>query len=341
MKRDRIASAARLFRDFSGHQAQAVVTISEPDHDTQLLVGECEGILYNTVRDGKPERYIHEFSESARPLLTAAHDGSRLYLLDGAYTFTDAGITDRKGRKMPNIALVNPRRRSRKTRSAAQKAATRKMIAANRSRRSGGHHTARRKGRGKMPAALAHYWASHGRKTNPSRRRRSSYRRNPIGFDLQGFMSKEVGPAMIGAAGALGVDMLIGMMPTIVPVQFQTGLMRKVAQLAGVLGMGALAGAVVGKRAAESITAGGVTVVLYDMVKGFLVTSFPTLPLSPTATVVVPTTTTAAAATPAATGTAGIGWTSPAMQMPGPMGEYMSEYLSHQGAGMGAIVRAY
>ncbi len=59
-----------------------------------LTVGECDGILYSTVRDGNPEQYIHKFKRSARPLLVASHDGAQLALVGGDFVFTDRGITD-------------------------------------------------------------------------------------------------------------------------------------------------------------------------------------------------------------------------------------------------------
>ena len=59
-----------------------------------LTVGECLGIMYATTRDGKLEKYLHEFKPSARPDLVAKHDGSQLGLIGGDFVFTEAGITD-------------------------------------------------------------------------------------------------------------------------------------------------------------------------------------------------------------------------------------------------------
>ena len=61
-----------------------------------MLVGELDAVLYTTRRDGRLERYIHEFAKKSRPLLAASHDGKQLVLLGGAYDFTEAGIVDRK-----------------------------------------------------------------------------------------------------------------------------------------------------------------------------------------------------------------------------------------------------
>ena len=62
--------------------------------DTVLTVGECDGILYSTIRDGESERYIHKFRNSARPILASSYDGTQLVLIGGDFRFTDRGIVD-------------------------------------------------------------------------------------------------------------------------------------------------------------------------------------------------------------------------------------------------------
>lgn len=54
----------------------------------------CDGILYETVRDGKVEHYVHKFKKGARPVLAAGHDGKSLALIGGKFTFTERGIVD-------------------------------------------------------------------------------------------------------------------------------------------------------------------------------------------------------------------------------------------------------
>lgn len=95
-KNQRIKLAAELFEDFTGHDPEYIDTIDLPIHDVGLIVGECLGIMYETVRDGKREQYVHKFKKKARPVLAASFDGSQLYVLAGAYTFTPAGITDKE-----------------------------------------------------------------------------------------------------------------------------------------------------------------------------------------------------------------------------------------------------
>lgn len=88
--------AAALYEDFTGHVPEVVAEIRKPRYpDAVLVVGDCDGILYTTVRDGRKERYIHEFKASSRPLFCVSPDGKTLYLLGGAFSFTDRGIVDK------------------------------------------------------------------------------------------------------------------------------------------------------------------------------------------------------------------------------------------------------
>lgn len=93
-KEKRLDQAIRLYREFTGMDPEFVDTVELPVHDTGMIIGQCDGVLYTTVRDGKRESYIHEFKKKARPILAVSSDGSQLYLLMGAYRFTDRGIVD-------------------------------------------------------------------------------------------------------------------------------------------------------------------------------------------------------------------------------------------------------
>lgn len=91
-----VDEAAELFESFSGHEAQYVDTLNiEPMPPVVCGIGECLGILYRATRDGKSEDYIHRFRAKARPLFAVSPDGRMLYLLGGAYDFTERGIVDR------------------------------------------------------------------------------------------------------------------------------------------------------------------------------------------------------------------------------------------------------
>lgn len=93
-KKERVAQAVKLYEDFSGHQADEYTPVKMPRVDVAMLIGEVEQIAYNTVRDGKKERYLHKFKASARPMLAASHDGKTLLIIEGDFEFTERGITD-------------------------------------------------------------------------------------------------------------------------------------------------------------------------------------------------------------------------------------------------------
>lgn len=91
-----LRNASKLFKNFTGHKASRKVSIDKPEiPDVLLAVGDVDGILYTTVRDGKQERYIHEFRKTSRPLFCVSPDGKQLHMIGGKYTFTERGIEDR------------------------------------------------------------------------------------------------------------------------------------------------------------------------------------------------------------------------------------------------------
>lgn len=90
-----IDRAAKLYSDFTGHDPEDLGDIQIPDPPrVAIAIGDCEGIIYNVVRDGKFERYIHKFKASARPLFCVSPDGKQLLLIGGDFEFTERGITD-------------------------------------------------------------------------------------------------------------------------------------------------------------------------------------------------------------------------------------------------------
>lgn len=90
------AAAARLFREFTGRDPAAVDFMELPADRTLLAIGPVELIGYRATREGEGSNlYVHRFKRSARPVLAVSHDGRQLYLLAGAYRFTDRGIVDR------------------------------------------------------------------------------------------------------------------------------------------------------------------------------------------------------------------------------------------------------
>ena len=93
--RGQVEKARRLFKDFSGDDPQGLRKVQLRNPKTGLVIGELDGVLYTTVRDGKTEKYIHEFKKRSRPLLIVSSDGDSLHIVGGQYEFTNAGIEDR------------------------------------------------------------------------------------------------------------------------------------------------------------------------------------------------------------------------------------------------------
>lgn len=186
---------------------------------------------------------------------------------------------------MPQVLLVNPsprkgvRKMAKKARSAAQRAATKKLVALNRSRRAG--RAAPKRRRSRVVARKANPIHRAHRAAAPARRRkrragtsvavarrvmRHRRRRNPTGI-MSDVMNMLV-PSAIGGAGALGLDVLMGVLP--LPDTIKTGPMRPVVRIAGAIGLGMLAGHLGSKQMGKQVATGALTVVMYDTLKGLL-----------------------------------------------------------------------
>lgn len=106
---DDVGRAALLYERFTGHDAVPIGKVRVPDlPQVATVIGECDGVLYTTVRDGVTERYKHEFRQADKPLLAVTPDGRQLLLIGGEYDFTELGIVDASDRKH------SPRARSRR-----------------------------------------------------------------------------------------------------------------------------------------------------------------------------------------------------------------------------------
>ena len=93
--RDQVAQAADLYERFSGHNPEEIGKVRIPPiPKVGVAIGEVDGILYSTVRDGQHEKYIHKFRKSDRPIFVVSPDGKQLFLVGGNYTFTERGIVD-------------------------------------------------------------------------------------------------------------------------------------------------------------------------------------------------------------------------------------------------------
>lgn len=121
-------------------------------------------------------------------------------------------------------------------------------------------------------------------KRKPARRTKSKIsrirrtrRRNPARFNVGSFVRGTFMPSATGAVGALGLDVLLGVLP--LPINFQTGPMRPLVKMFGAVVLGMAANMVVSRKTAEQFTAGALTVVLYDVAKGVVQNNFPQIPL--------------------------------------------------------------
>lgn len=95
-RKAQISAAGKLYSEFTGHEAGEVTSVDKPVMpDVMLAIGEIDGVMYSTVRDGVPEKYIHKFKKSCRPVFAVSHDGKQLFMLGGAYDFTERGIIDK------------------------------------------------------------------------------------------------------------------------------------------------------------------------------------------------------------------------------------------------------
>lgn len=95
--RDLIARAKRAYRAFTGMEPTRgkIGVLSFTEADAVVFVpGVCESVVYTTIRDGKRERYIHDFKN--RPVLAISSDGKQAYILAGGYKFTERGFVDTK-----------------------------------------------------------------------------------------------------------------------------------------------------------------------------------------------------------------------------------------------------
>jgi len=174
---------------------------------------------------------------------------------------------------MPNILLVNPRKRKaakrttarrkktvtrKKSRSPAQKAATRKMIAANKRRK---NPVARKKRRITRRKAAAPKRRRSVAKRAPARRRR--YRSNPATLSMRSIQNQLM-DAGTGAVGALGLDVLQGYIP--IPAQWKVGLVGTGVKAMLAIGMGIVASnfKFIRGATANKMVNGALTVVLHD-----------------------------------------------------------------------------
>jgi len=179
---------------------------------------------------------------------------------------------------MSSLMLINPRKRTggrKKPRSAAQKAATKRMLAANRSR-SGGSARPAKKRRKSNPVGLSR--VTRARSTIARSRKRSVRRRNPINLPGIGNLGAMAMTSLQGAGGALLVNTALNYMPFL-PVALSSGNGKYLARAGLAIAVGVFGGKVLPKRVAENMAVGAMTVALHDLLLGLASQAMPTMKL--------------------------------------------------------------
>jgi hypothetical protein len=185
------------------------------------------------------------------------------------------------------LAILNPRRR----RKASAKKRVRKMTAKQlkffgprkgKKKKAKARKVAARAARAARPEVIIVKSNPKGTRTMAAkktrkRRRKAKvfthksgakrYRRNPRSLEA-GFIKNTLLPSAIGAAGAIGADMLLGYLP--VPPMYKTGPIGAALRIGSALVVGAAVGAIAGRESGEEAAAGGVIVTLYQLSRGFI-----------------------------------------------------------------------
>ena len=167
---------------------------------------------------------------------------------------------------MASILLVNPRRRKRRKLSAKQR-----KYFGKRKRRSV-KRVARRRRRSSV--ARVHRRRRRSSVARVHRRRRS----NPSMRGVLGQLKPTIKAGLIGAAGGLGLDLLLGYIKAKLPAQLQSGYGLTATKILGAVGIGMLGNLVLRGRGGD-LARGAMTVVLHDELKALAHSTFPGLQL--------------------------------------------------------------
>lgn len=90
-----IASAISLFRRFREAEPEFLDSHEFKTPKVGMVIGECDGVMYETTHKGKKVKYLHRFKKGSRPLLVSSWDGSQLLFVGGRYNMTEDGIVDK------------------------------------------------------------------------------------------------------------------------------------------------------------------------------------------------------------------------------------------------------
>ena len=163
------------------------------------------------------------------------------------------------------LLLVNPRTR-RKKRRATKRRPTRRRRRNPRPSYVSGSSVVRRNPRRRRR-----------RPTSRKRRRRNPRRGLRLG-NIGNIFQDTVMPSVVAAGGAIGLDIVWGMLP--LPLTLKTGPVRYIAKGVGAIGMGMIAGMFFPSATAKHFTSGAMTVVMYEALKEAMATWMPQLALS-------------------------------------------------------------
>lgn len=165
------------------------------------------------------------------------------------------------------IAIVNPRERQEMARRTPPRNAKGRFM------KRGHSHRARRNPR--RSHARRHHARVHTRTRYRTRarvhhRRRRAHRNPRFGIPSTRMIQGQLGGALIGAGGALALDLTLNFGERYLPPALTGGWPRKLLRLGGAFLLGALSGLVVKPETRRAITAGAVTVVTYTIVRDLL-----------------------------------------------------------------------
>jgi hypothetical protein len=90
-----VREAQERYQEFTGHDANEARKVKVRIPRVAVEIGDLDGVLYTTVRDGRTEKYVHKFKRNSRPVLAAGSDGKTLHVIGGDFEFTERGIVDR------------------------------------------------------------------------------------------------------------------------------------------------------------------------------------------------------------------------------------------------------
>lgn len=175
------------------------------------------------------------------------------------------------------LLMVNPRHK-RKTKTKTTSRRRRASRAVNPRRR---RVSARKRRavatvtvRARNPRRVGH------RKVHRAHRRRHA---NPrmLGLNM-GSLTRALIPAAVGGAGAVALDVALGYLPASTPDILKTGIGNKALKVAGAIGLGLIAGKVLGKETGKAVGAGALTVVAYGIVREIVQKVAPSVTLSGT-----------------------------------------------------------